>query len=170
VTGYPLIGAWAALTPFERRACRALAEHQVREAESVCPYRGRRSAAGDAVILDGVESELVFCKLFNVYPNLAGTGPSPADCYLPDGRSVDVKSTRVVGGRLLVTPWKGTLHPDLFALMVLEGDHWTYRGVCPAARVFTRDRLTNPGRGVCYAVRQDELFEVTEAETYADAV
>jgi hypothetical protein len=53
---------------------------------------GRVFAAGVSVcpVISGVEAELVFARIANVYPNLETERPGGADCVV-GGRTVDIK-------------------------------------------------------------------------------
>lgn len=109
--------------------------------------------------LQGVASELAFCRLFNVYPDLTLYNQPDHDAVIMDGQTVDVKTTERRDGHMLISPWKRDAgKADLYALVVgsFPGPY-EYRGLIHRRDAFRPEWLRNPGRGTCYMVPQDAL-------------
>ena len=106
--------------------------------------------------LEGIGAEIAFAKLTNTYPDL-DLGHTPvADTYLPDGRTVDVKTTKYPTGRLLAVKWK-TTKVDLFALMIGPFPEYRFAGAMNSHDLLRPERITNLGHGDGFAATQDQL-------------
>lgn len=158
------IGASLSLTDSEQRIARYLA----RGRSAIAREKGRTNArygdqTDEQTDLDGVGGELAFCKLVNAWPDMHlcsyTTDTDPGDCTLPDGRTVDVKTTRYPRGKLLVARWKPP-KVDLFALMVGTFPHYSYRGALSSRQMIDPRRLRDLGHGLGYAAEQHELVEI----------
>ena len=116
----------------------------------------------DAIDLEGAATELLICRVLNVYPDLEPGITPDADAITHDGSSVDIKSTQHKNGRLLVARWKKEKSVDLYILVI--GTFPTYRiaGMAPSAEVFDSSRLIDLGRGPSYAVPQTELHSINQ--------
>jgi len=110
--------------------------------------------------LEGIAAEIAFCKLANIYPDLDLDHTNPADCYLRDGRAVDVKSTIYSSGRLLCVRWKNVTEVDLFVLMVGEFPRYRCAGFASSAELMQSNRLVDLGHGVGYSATQNELQSI----------
>lgn len=113
----------------------------------------------DVVDLDGMGGELAFAKLFNCFPDTGLDAKPDADVVLPDGRSVDVKTTRYQTGRLLAVRWK-TRNVDLYALMVGVFPRYRFAGMLPAEKLIHDDKLIDLGHGETFGASQDELEDL----------
>lgn len=111
--------------------------------------------------LEGVASEVAFCRLFNVWPDLTVGDVCDWDVTLPGGWRVDVKTTNYRTGRLLVHPNKAGKRIDLDALMVgtFPGPY-VFRGFIRHADACQPCRLEDVGRGINYVVTQGELCDL----------
>jgi len=107
--------------------------------------------------LEGIGAELAFCKIMNIYPDLQFGERPIEDAVLPDGRTVDIKTTQYKQGRLLAVPWKKP-NIDLFALMVGTFPKYRFAGMMTADELLRTERLTDLGHGEGYAATQAELF------------
>lgn len=106
--------------------------------------------------LQGVGAEIAFCKMHNVYPDTE-VGHTPLeDATLPDGKTVDVKSTHHPNGHLIVAMWKNPAI-SYYALMVGEFPSYRYAGLMEPQDIMQKSRIKDFGRGPVYAARQDEL-------------
>lgn len=147
-----------------------LDEREIRLAMETAVARrtaNRRSAVRDGQMgkqdpwqtdIDGVIGEFAFAKLFGYFPDLTAiprTGTP--DFTTREGKSVDVKATRLPNGRLVATPKKATQPSDLYALMVLDDDGATFCGWIEGTKLFSDENLTDLGHGPTYAVKQDRL-------------
>jgi hypothetical protein len=108
--------------------------------------------------VEGFASELAFCRLFNLYPDLDAFNENPPsyDVVLHDGRTVDVKCTVYENGRLIVAASKN-LTVDLFALMIGKMPAYRFAGFATGFDLMHPDRLTDYGHGAIYAMEQNEL-------------
>ena len=108
--------------------------------------------------VEGFASELAFCRLFNLYPDLDALNQKPPshDVLLHDGRTVDVKCTAYENGRLIVGA-KKSLTVDLFALMIGTMPSYRFAGFATGFDLMHPDRLTDYGHGPIYAMEQNEL-------------
>jgi len=107
--------------------------------------------------LEGIASEIAFCKLANIYPDLDLDHTNAADCFLRDGRAVDVKSTTYKTGRLLSVRWKNAGKVDVFVLMVGQFPKYRCAGFMEASELMQESRLTDLGHGEGFAATQTEL-------------
>ena len=107
--------------------------------------------------LEGIASEIAFCKLANIYPDLDLDHTNAADCFLRDGRAVDVKSTTYRTGRLLSVRWKSAGKVDVFVLMVGQFPKYRCAGFMDANELMQESRLIDLGHGKGFAATQTEL-------------
>jgi hypothetical protein len=118
----------------------------------------KRADLTDAEIdLDGVGAELAWCRLANVYPDLTLSPRSGGADATWAGRTVDVKTTRYVTGKLIAVPSKVHAPCDLYALMI--GTFPTYRfvGLATADHLLAAENIRNLGHGPTYTLEQDAL-------------
>jgi hypothetical protein len=118
--------------------------------------------APEEINLNGIGAEIAFCKELNIYPDISVEQPGDfhiADATLPDGRTVDVKTTKYDAGLLYSVKWK-TTKVDLFALVV--GEFPTYRvvGMMESTELLRPDRLVDLGFGEGFGAKQEELGSV----------
>jgi len=113
--------------------------------------------SNDLTDLEGAAAELAFCKAVNSWPELSITPDKGYDTIV-SGFRIDVKSTTVEGGRLLVRPEKRSGPADWFVLVTgsFPGPY-TIRGFAHRDDVFTPQYLSDLGYGPTYAVPQDHL-------------
>lgn len=162
------IGDKTQLNETEQALCRAIAKKRY--------SNNRKSSVKNSKIggqsneftdLEGIGSELAFCKLFNVYPDFSIeprsslAGEDTGDATLRDGRTVDVKATKYSFGRLVAVPWKQP-HVDLFALMVGRFPEYEFRGFMKKDELLKDSRLGTLGHGPTYIAEQKELKNLVE--------
>lgn len=160
------LGITVTLDPTEQLVCKAIAKKRYQNARSM---NVKNSKIGDQsneqTDLEGVSSELAFCKMFNVYPDLTVQvrssidGTDQGDAVLRDGRTVDVKSTRYFTGRLLAVRWKKQ-NVDLFALMIGSFPTYTFKGFMKSEELLKEERIGNLGHGNGYIAQQHELKDL----------
>lgn len=106
--------------------------------------------------LEGIGAEIAFCKMHNIYPDTA-VGHTPlADAILPNGATVDVKSTKYKTGHLVVAMWKNPAI-DYYALMVGSFPEYRYAGMIKPEQIMQESHIKNFGHGPVYAAKQEEL-------------
>ena len=139
--------------PAEARLARHLsaartAWHQRRGTDAATFAPGR-----EALEISGVEAELVFARLANVYPNLETERPGGADCVV-GGRAVDVKWS--LTGNLLVK--LGAVPVDAYVLMRGRYDP---AGWMPSAQIGDHYLTDLPG-GRVYLVPVADLLPIND--------
>lgn len=108
-----------------------------------------------AVILAGFEGEMAFCKIHNVFH--FKSSESRAWDAVAGNRYVDVKTTPVKHGSLLVK-YGGEVRPsELYALMIKSGRKFTYQGYVTAEEMFKPRNLGDLGYGPVWIVGQEDL-------------
>ena len=114
--------------------------------------------------LEGIAAELAFCKLFNVYPDLTiysrSSSQDKGDVLLPNGKTVDIKTTKYKTGKLLAVTWKSN-KVDYYALMVGEFPNYTFKGFMESSELLKPSRLGSLGYGETYIAKQEELKEIS---------
>jgi hypothetical protein len=112
--------------------------------------------ADDKIDREGAAAEIAFCKAMNIYPDLDVGERKAADCTLPSGHTVDVKSTWRENGMLLAVPWK-KMEVDIFVLVIGQMPEYRIAGWMSAVELLKPDRLKNVGPKKSYAASQGEL-------------
>jgi hypothetical protein len=108
-----------------------------------------------AVILAGFEGEMAFCKIHNVF-HFKSSESRAWDAVVGD-RYVDVKTTPVKHGSLLVK-YGGEARPsELYALVIKSGRRFTYKGYTTAEQMFNPKNLGDLGYGPVWIVGQEDL-------------
>jgi len=122
--------------------------------------------------LDGFGAELVFCKLFNRYPDLSieprtskeDQGDAIVQLMQSDVK-VDVKCTKYPTGRLITPTWKNKGAVDLYALIVGEFPKYTFKGFMTADELMKDERIGDLGHGKkSYIAEQSELVDLKQLE------
>jgi hypothetical protein len=113
-------------------------EHAVSHSLHDCKVDDKKD--GLDVHIEGAAAEWAFAKHHNIFPNTQLNGPDHIDFTLPNGLTVDVKSTDHIAGNLLV-PLRYNLDnsAESFALMrgtIKKG--FEYVGWIPAAEFFDK--------------------------------
>ena len=127
--------------------------------------RQRSPESASAIDVNGMGAELAYCKAFNLWPDLTVSIRSGgADALTHDGKSIDVKSTPNVNGRLLVTPDKINHGIDLYVLVVGFIPFYKVIGYATHKEVFNPDNLLNLGHGSAYGLPQEKLHEYDDIE------
>lgn len=117
---------------------------------------------------EGYLGEFAFCKLFNLWPDLTvdnkskKRGTDTGDLILPNGKTVDVKSTPYLSGKLIERPW-ARIHSDYYALMTGKDDTFIFRGFIESSKVICpQSRLENFYGKPAYVVEQGLLKNLNE--------
>lgn len=103
-------------------------------------------------------AELAFCKITNCYPDLNWTGRIHYDAVSPNGKTIDIKTTNILSGHLLVKQKPRRNLPFFYALMLGELPYFALAGFMRAWDLLDEDRLDNTLEHPAYKARQDELF------------
>lgn len=149
------------LSEAEQRLAKFLAIRRYQNARSKGLFNAKiGDQSNELTDLEGIAAEIAFCKLANIYPDLDLDHTNAADCYLRDGRAVDVKSTIYSSGRLLCVRWKNVTEVDLFVLMVGKFPRYRCAGFMSSAELMQSNRLVDLGHGEGYSATQDELQSI----------
>lgn len=98
---------------------------------------------------------MAFCKIHNVF-HFKSSESRSWDAVV-DGKYVDVKTTPVSHGSLLVK-YGGERQPaELYALMIKSGRKFTYKGYVTAKQMFDPKNLGDLGYGPVWVVGQEDL-------------
>ena len=109
------------------------------------------------VLLAGFEGELAFCKIHNVF-HFKSSESRAWDAVVGD-KYVDVKTTPVKHGSLLVK-YGGEARPaELYALVIKSGRKFTYKGYATAKQMFNPRNLGDLGYGPVWIVGQEDLVQ-----------
>lgn len=106
---------------------------------------------------EGVIGEVAFCKAMNVCPDLS-TEPrkNGYDCVFNE-RRVDVKSTSVATGNLLLPEWKDNPDIDIYVLAILHPFHVELVGWAFKTDLVQPENLKDYGYGPTYSMSQAQL-------------
>jgi hypothetical protein len=109
--------------------------------------------------LEGIGGELAACRYFNAYPD------TDIDLdYLPKydlitnkGKTVDVKTTKHLNGRLLATKKKKSEWCDIYVLVTGEFPTYNLVGWAYSEDLIKETNLIDLGHGEGYGLTQDNL-------------
>jgi hypothetical protein len=125
--------------------------------------------SGEKTDLIGMLGELLFAKMFNVYPDLSLEPRRGGVDGVLDGFRYDVKATDLRAGRLLVPVDKVRLQrselPEVYALVVLDGPAGHCAGFAWIDEILREDRIMNLGHGPTHALSQRSLWQWEERTT-----
>ncbi len=158
--GLPDIDHSVSLNDLEIELAKELAYRRYHECETknVVNRKMASRKTNKEVSESGTLSEIAFCKMMNCYPDLSyHPRKGSADCYI-DGVAIDIKTTKMNEGQLLVTPKKkydGGI--DVYVLMTGLDRKFTYKGWMKSEEVYQDHNMTDLGYGPTYAIKQQEL-------------
>ena len=108
--------------------------------------------------LEGYGAEIAFASKFNLFPDFTyNPRKGGSDVVTRDGKTVDVKQTKIENGHLLVNPEKAREPSDLYVLMVGEFPAYRYAGYATKEQLFRPESLKDFGYGPSYAIEQKDL-------------
>jgi hypothetical protein len=139
--------------------------HEYNESQNIRDQRASKKMSSIDIHIQGAEGELAFCKLAGTYPHLTiqENKYTDIDTVLPGGVTVDVKTTNVSYGRLLVSTSKklNTTNVGCFALMLKgAGGVYQFRGYMPTGEVLKENRIDKKLPRPAYAVAISELWDL----------
>lgn len=112
--------------------------------------------------LEGISSEIAFCKAYNIYPNLENNIDDGFD-VIYNGFKIDIKSTKYKSGCLLATlKQKNNNNVDIFVLVIgrFPGPY-TVIGAATKQSLINEQNIKDLGRGKGYVLEQKDLKDVT---------
>lgn len=110
--------------------------------------------------IDGFIGEYIIAKHLNIMPDFTlNERRTPADLILPDGRTVDVKTTRSSSKGIVITGYHRESPCDIYVLIQLMDHHYEIVGWLPKEDCFDnpsdiKDRYGNPSK---YIVDREKL-------------
>lgn len=114
--------------------------------------------ARETADINGVAGELAFAKAFNLWPDLDSSGPCVVDVTLPDGRTVDIKTTPVIGGNLIAN--LKAHKTDFLALVECQDHTFTIVGIALTSEV-EKPEYMEPIQGrIVYLYPREKLTDV----------
>jgi hypothetical protein len=140
---------------------------------------------GEDIDLQGVLGEYAFCKLFGLPIEIFDTTCRSAsndtfDARLPNGFTVDIKTTIKLDASILVSVWKNKNPPDCYALMIYTNGSkeldrnamlttnlpvLEFKGFVMSKHILQPQTLITMGRGDCfthYSWPQEKLVTFEE--------
>ena len=102
-------------------------------------------------------AEFAFCILHNVYPPTDIVEFDHWDVVVPGVGNVDIKSTELMDGRLIINKKKRNTRANAFALMVGTFPRYVFAGWMWVKDAIKRHHIKNLGYGQCYAIEQERL-------------
>ena len=120
--------------------------------------------------MEGVGGEFAFCKVFNVYPDFR-MNPGQYDARMPNGTTVDVKTTACETGHLIGQEKKLKYPTDVYFLVIMkEEKEFETVGWATKGDLFDESNyLDHFGRGKCFAIPQENLRNERELWKYSSS-
>lgn len=114
--------------------------------------------------IQGAGAELAFCRLYNAYPDLDTEHWDAPDVILHNGQTLDVKTTEVETGKLLLNPSKLEKHKlaDCYALMTGRLPYYRFAGWFRVRELMDDSRWDATMPQPCYSAPQGVLHSLPE--------
>lgn len=112
--------------------------------------------------LQGTGSEIAFCRMYNLYPDLEIGRHVGRDAIMHDGRTVDVKNTDLEKGRLIVEADKLQKPTDIYALLVGAFPEYRFAGFLYRDEILIESRWAAWLPKPAFAADQDALRKPNE--------
>ena len=124
------------------------------------PDEKQGNQSNEQTDLEGIASEIAFCKMMNVYPDTQIGIRNYADAFTLEYGAVDVKSTKWKNGRLLARLSKADKKtPDSYALMIGEFPTYELVGWKSAEELLRKENIGDLGHGEGFMLEQNFLNE-----------
>jgi hypothetical protein len=108
--------------------------------------------------VDGVLAELAFAKRFNLYPDLSVGPRSGGADFIVNSKTIDIKATRYITGKLLATIKKAKDPCDYYVLAVINKDNdIKLCGMASKEKLFIEENIVDLGHGKGYCLSQEKL-------------
>jgi len=118
-------------------------------------YGGRNPLKAE---IDYYGAEFVFCKQFNIYPDISISKFGEYDCIY-EGFTIDIKHTERENGRLLVKAKRWDNPPKYFALMIGTFPNYRFAGFYLSSELLQEKNLDHTLPYPAYAISQDKLYK-----------
>ncbi len=106
-------------------------------------------------IIDGFAGEIAFCKIHNCY--LPKSSESRPWDVMIGGKTIDIKTTQIKRGLLLVKYATESNPADLYALIIGNGRRFEYMGYATKKQMFAKSSLGDLGYGPVWMLEQSDL-------------
>ena len=117
--------------------------------------------------LDGFAAELLFARIFNLFPDLSG-GVEVVDGVTRKGKTYDVKVTRHENGHLIAGLHKKNKPCEVYVLFIGSFPRYRIAGFGDRESLLNDKKIKDLGKGPVYALSQDDpdfkKFKKTSAE------
>lgn len=110
------------------------------------------------VELDGIIGEYAFCKLNNIFLEVSAEPRKGSYDCLYKGFRIDIKTTRVLNGRLLGDKRRNP-DIDVYVLAIIDGLTVRFPGYMTSDKLYEESNLIDLGKGNVYAIQQQQLFK-----------
>jgi hypothetical protein len=118
-----------------------------------------------AIELQGLMGELAFAKWAKLYPNLDVKPQSKTTDVVYKGWKCDIKVTKHLEGRLIVSLTKTKASSDVYILGIISGLSVDFVGYCLAEQVMQEANIKDLGQGPCYCLDKDDLTKFDEGKS-----
>lgn len=146
------------LTTEELLICRLLGV--MRRSSAMHSVQDRQVGTNDTweIDVDGMVGEYCVAKHLNVCPDLTvGPRSGGSDLISRKKKTIDVKTTRVTNGHLLVHLDKINNPCDIYILVIVDDFGGNIIGYAPKEEIFHEHKIKKLGHGPGYALTQSEL-------------
>ena len=126
---------------------------------SVCEEQIQSELNPELISIDGVIGEYCVAKQLNLHFSLntdlrVDWG---ADLFTHEGKTIDVKTTRLKGGNLVATLTSNKKNFDIYVLCVLEPDGCEIVGWVSGNQFLTPEHIVRGNKGDYYKMSRDKL-------------
>ena len=152
---------WITLNESEQAIAKFIGKSRYQSARTAGVKDQRLDSSGEMLDLNGFGAELAFCRLFNLYPDLAiGVRSGSSDAVTHKGTTVDVKTTRYQNGHILATLKKKVEDSDMYVMMIGDFPKYKFAGYIDAKDLLKKDNIKDLGHGKGYAVKISDLTKI----------
>jgi hypothetical protein len=146
------------LTDSELFICRTLGVMRRSEAMHKVSDQQMGNQGKRDIDIDGMVAEFCVAKIMNLCPDLTiGIRNGGADLISRNQKTIDVKSTRHVNGRLLATLKKAEDPCDIYVLVIVDDKGGNVVGWAKKEMLFKEENKSDLGYGIGYALTQSQL-------------
>jgi hypothetical protein len=158
------------LNPIEQKLVKHMAEQRqfMNRKQGAVNKKKNTSMTPMQTEIEGIAAEFAYCRILNLYPDIQVDTRRLEDATLPDGRIVDVKTTRPHAKykpRLMVeaSKKKGV---NIYALMVGRFPEYRYAGYAEAVMIRSRPIVEVIPGFFAHVMEEHELWKDSSATDY----
>ena len=147
------------LTKSELIFCKLVGKMRYQTTSSACEEQIQSELNPELISIDGVIGEYCVAKQLNLHFSLntdlrVDWG---ADLITHEGKTIDVKTTRLKGGNLVATLTSNKKNFDIYVLCVLEPDGCEIVGWVSGNQFLTPEHIVRGNKGDYYKMSRDKL-------------